>query len=408
MSTSRTGTVLMVTYGVPYPPDGGSRIRNLNTIRCLARQHSVIVLALAWDADEARHLPALRQHCEHVDMVLNHRSRAASMAALVAGRLAGRPLGTHPYYFPAMAAKVRDLAERRRVDLAVFDQIYVAPYVDALPRGGRCQTVLSLHDVASSQYRSMIPIASGVVGKGRQLLRSRAMARMERRYLRRFDHCVVVSAREAGLVRARHPTLPISVIDNGVDASLLRPLAEPSRGHGVLFVGDMQYGPNADAVRHFAGAIFPKVRTAVPDATFYVVGHRPPLAPSEHAVVTGRIPDSTPYYEAARVAVAPLRAGGGTRLKILEAMARGRPVVSTSIGCQGLDVRDREHLLIADTPSAFAGAVVELLTSAELRTRISRNARRLVEARYDWSIVNRRLTALYGELVRASLGPIAG
>jgi glycosyltransferase involved in cell wall biosynthesis len=395
-------TVLMVTYGVPYPPDGGSRIRNLNTSRWLARRHSVILVSLAWDPDEARHLPVLRQHCEHVDMVLNHRSRAARVAALAGGCLAGRPLGVSPYYFPAMAEKIRDIVARRRPDLAIFDQIYVAPYVDAVPADGSCRRVLSLHDVASGQYRSMLRIQPSVLRKGRQFLRWRLMARMERRYLERFDHCVVVSAREARLVRRQHPALPISVIENGVDTSTVRPLAEPPHGHGVLFVGDMQYLPNADGVRYFVDAVFPLVRSAVPDAKLYLVGHRPPRGPSDHVLTTGRIPDSTPYYEAAQVVIAPLRAGGGTRLKILEAMAHGRPVVSTSIGCQGLHARDREHLLIADTPSTFANGVIELLKSAELRARLGGNGRRLVEAHYDWSIINRKLTALYDEPRRVS------
>jgi glycosyltransferase involved in cell wall biosynthesis len=390
-------TILMVTYGVPYPPHGGSRIRNLNAIRCLSRRHSLIVLSLAWDPEEARYLPVLRQHCEHVDMVLNRRSRGAGVAALAVGCLAGRPWGAYPYYFPAMARKIRDVVADRHIDVAVFDQIYVAPYVDAIPAGHRCRRVLSLHDVASSQYRSMVRIQPSRLGRARQTVRWRLMARMERRYLGRFDHGVVVSAPEARRLRARHPTLPISIIENGVDTSLCRPLAEPAHGHGVLFVGDMQYGPNADGVRYFVDAIFPAIRAAVPDVTLSVVGHQPPIRPSDHVVVTGRIGDPTPYYEAAQVVVVPLRAGGGTRLKILEAMARGRPVVSTSIGCEGLEVTDGEHLLVADTPSGFAGRVTDLLESPELRARIGRNARRLVESRYDWSIINRKLAALYGE-----------
>jgi glycosyltransferase involved in cell wall biosynthesis len=159
----------------------------------------------------------------------------------------------------------------------------------------------------------------------------------------------------------------------------------------------MQYAPNRDGVRHFAEAIFPTVRAAVPDATLYLVGHRPPLSPSPQVVVTGRVADATPYYEAARVAVVPLRAGGGTRLKILEAMAHARPVVSTSVGCEGLDVRHGEHLLIADAPSAFAGAVIELLRSAPLRARLADNGRRLVEARHDRRAIERQLAAVYGE-----------
>jgi glycosyltransferase involved in cell wall biosynthesis len=138
----------------------------------------------------------------------------------------------------------------------------------------------------------------------------------------------------------------------------------------------------------------------VPDARLYVVGPQPPrlvdrLAVTGPVIVTGGVPDVRPYYQRSRIAIVPLRAGGGTRLKILEAMALGRPVVSTSIGCEGLDVRDREHLLIADTEASFAESVIELLGCAELRERLTRNARGLVESRYDWEIVNRTLADVY-------------
>jgi glycosyltransferase involved in cell wall biosynthesis len=390
-------TVLVVTYGVPYPPDGGSRIRNLNTIRWLARRHTVLLLSLTWDADEARHLPELRRHCDHVDMVVNHRSRAATLAALAGISLAGRPLGIYPYDFPAMAAKVREVAGRWRPDVAVFEQIYVAPYVDALPADARRRCVLSLHDVASSQYRSLVPLPRDPLRRLREVLWWRLMCRVERHYVGRFDRCVVVSARDADLLRRRHRTPPLAVVENGVDTSGVRPGPDPARGNDILFVGDMSYLPNADGVRHFVDTVLPRVRSAVPDATLHVVGHRPAVPASDHVVVTGRIAELTPLYDAARVVIAPLRGGGGTRLKILEAMAHGRAVVSTSVGCEGLDVRDREHLLIADTPARFAADVIELLTSPELRRRVAGNARRFVEARHDWSIVDRQLAAVYGD-----------
>ena len=389
----------MVTYGLPYPPHAGSRIRNLNTIRALSRHHSIIVLSLTWDAADRDHVAALRRHCEHVDVVLNHRSRAQSLAALVRGSLSDRPLAAFRYYFPAMADRIREVVATRPVDAAIFDQIYVAPYIDALPRDRGCRTILSLHDVPSSQYRSMVGIQRSAPARARHALWARLMTLMERRYLDRFDHHVVVSAREADLLRARHYAVPISVIENGIDAFACRPLPEPAHGDGILFVGDMQYGPNADAARHLADDIFPIVRAAMPRATLCIVGQRPAVAPGVHVTVTGRVADLTPYYRAAKVVVVPLRAGGGTRLKILEAMALGRPVVSTPIGCEGLDVVDREHLCVADTPARFARDVVELLSSADHRRRLVRAARRLVETRYDWSIINRKLTALYDDLL---------
>lgn len=399
-------TVLVITHGLPYPPHGGAKLRDLNTIRCLARDHSVLLLSLLWDPAEREGLGPLREFCEHVDTVSMGRSLHGRVAGVAEGVLAGRPLAASAFYRPAMACKIRRILASRPVHLVVFEQIYVAPYIDDVPAPRTARTVLSLHNVAADQYRSMIGTSAGAASAALAIPKWLLMSRMERRYARRVDHCIVVSPREAGRLRRALPEASVSVVANGVDTRAQRPLEEPEAGHVLLFVGRMQYAPNADAVRHLCRRILPLVRRAVPDVRLDLVGEHPPdvvtrLAETEGIVVTGGVADVVPYYRRSRVAVVPLRAGGGTRLKILEAMALGRPVVSTSVGCEGLDVRDREHLLVADTPASFAAAVVELLGSPDLRARIARNARRLVESRYDWEIVNETLRDVYrGVLAR--------
>jgi glycosyltransferase involved in cell wall biosynthesis len=156
-------------------------------------------------------------------------------------------------------------------------------------------------------------------------------------------------------------------------------------------------------VLYFCRSILPLVRREVPNVRLVVVGHSPTLqvrslAARDDVVVTGSVPDVIPHYRQARVAVVPLRGGGGTRLKILEAMALGRPVVSTSLGCEGLAVIDQEHILIADTPAEFASRVVQLLADADLRRVMTVKARSLVEAQYDWPIISQKLLALYRDL----------
>jgi len=398
-------TVLVVTHGLPYPPHGGAKLRDLNTIRCLAQEHSVLLLSLVWDPEELRGLPRLRECCDHVDTVPTRRSIRERIAAVADGLVAGRPLAASAFYVEGMARKLREIVERRRVDLVVFEQIYVAPYIDALPVPRTVRTVLSLHNVAAHQYRSMVGTQAGAGHKALQIPKWALMSRMERRYAGRVDHCLVVSPREAGLLRRTHPEVPTSVVENGVDALAYRPLGEAEGGQGLLFVGRMQYAPNVDAVRYFCRRILPIVQRAVPETRLYVVGEQPPdlvtrLAATGPVVVTGGVPDVRPYYQQSRIAIVPLRAGGGTRLKILEAMALGRPVVSTSIGCEGLSVRDREHLLIADTPARFADGVIELLRSPELRRTLAANARRLVESRYDWEIINGALRDFYRGVLR--------
>jgi glycosyltransferase involved in cell wall biosynthesis len=175
-----------------------------------------------------------------------------------------------------------------------------------------------------------------------------------------------------------------------------------------MFIGSMSYPPCIDAALYFCNEILPLIRRAVPGVSCHIVGRDPPSEvrrlTGPGLVVTGRVPDVVPCYRESTVCVVPLRAGGGTRLKILEAMALGRPVVSTTIGCEGLDVVHGEHLLIADTPEAFATSTVRLVTQPALARSLCANARQLVEARYSWDPIANRLMEVYEGMVASPNG----
>jgi glycosyltransferase involved in cell wall biosynthesis len=234
------------------------------------------------------------------------------------------------------------------------------------------------------------------------------MRRTETRYIPRFDCCLTVSRAQSALVTRLLPSVRPAVVENGVDCAALRPL--PHGGAALLFAGVMDYPPNADAAVFFCRSIMPLVRPLIPDAKLLIVGHSPPsqvrrLAGEPGVTVAGYVEDLIPWYSQAAVTVVPLRAGGGTRLKILESMALGRPVVSTTIGCEGLEVEHNRHILIADTPERFAGCVTRLLLDPALRDRIAAEARRLVEERYNWPAIGKRLLDVYNGLVRELPAP---
>jgi glycosyltransferase involved in cell wall biosynthesis len=246
----------------------------------------------------------------------------------------------------------------------------------------------------------MIRLNTGGLKKLGFILKWWMMRGWESTYAQRFDHCLVVSQRDGELLRSANPALPLSVIENGVDTTTYQPLREASAGNVLLLVGTIGYPPNRDAVIYFCRAILPLIQRRIPDVELYVVGHVPPpevqkLATRNNIVVTGSVPDVLPYYRQARVTIIPLRGGGGTRLKVLESMALGRPVVSTSLGCEGLNVVDGEHIMIADTPFEFAERVICLLQDKDLRARICDNAWQLVKTQYDWSVISRNLIAVY-------------
>jgi Glycosyltransferase len=233
------------------------------------------------------------------------------------------------------------------------------------------------------------------------------MRRWEARIATIVDKCITTSHVDKERLQSISKLASVSVIPNGVDVDLLKPLPFKMQSKVLLFVGTLQYPPNVDAASYFAREVFPYVTRQIPDATFVIVGSHPPekikkLGREKNIVVSGWVEDILPYYEQSAACVVPLRAGGGTRLKILESMALGRPVVSTSIGCEGLDVTEGRDILIADTTIEFAASTVRLLMDADLRRQLSHNARRLVETRYGWEAIGEDLIRVYSELAGGS------
>jgi glycosyltransferase involved in cell wall biosynthesis len=231
----------------------------------------------------------------------------------------------------------------------------------------------------------------------------------ESRVTQKFDRCEVVSELDQKILQNSYPQTSIEVVPNGVDTEAYRPLPRTTGTPTLLFVGKMDYIPCEDAVLYFSREIFPLVQKQVPDLRLLIVGVNPSpkvIQLNSAAIhVTGRVADIIPYYRQSSLCVVPLRAAGGTRLKILEAMALGRPVVSTSIGAEGLDVVDGKHLLIADSPEAFGEKVLLLLKNPDQYHQVAEQARRLVETRYDWNCIANRLNDMYADLSSSNASP---
>lgn len=402
--------ILYITYGFPYPLHGGMRVRNYHLIKAISRRYDVSLLSLAEGPEELEHLEALRPYCVSVDAVVAEEHSMLQHAAGVSRcLLRGEPLHTHLLGYPEMWRKVAELAERWDVRLAQIEHSYMAPYRQALPPGHPCRTILEFPDLGFVQYGRMLRLRVGLTRRARYLWEWRSARVWEPRYARRFDRCVVVSQSDAQALRGVAPDVPITVVDNGVDTEALRPLPEAVGGSDLLFVGTMSYAPNVDAVRFFVRHVLPEVRRRAPEARLVVVGKSPlpcirALGDRSDVVVTGSVPDVEPYYARCALSVVPLRGGGGTRLKILESMALGRAVVSTSLGCEGLEVVDGEHLLVADAPDALAERIVALLQDHDQRRGLTERARDLVERRYAWPILGERLMATYDALLAQAPG----
>jgi sugar transferase (PEP-CTERM/EpsH1 system associated) len=298
------------------------------------------------------------------------------------------------YRSRAFARRLRDLLAERIFDLIVCD--FLPPAIH-LPGTLPCRAVIFTHNVESEIWRRHAEIQTGAIGRYLYERQHRRMLRFERQTLARFDGVLVVSEADRRTFERLYPGAirrPAHVVPTGVDTGYFRP-AEPCsspESRSIVFTGSMDWLPNEDAMVLFCREMLPLIRRTVPDVTVSIVGRAPTptvtaLARQHGVIVTGRVDDVRPFVRDAAVYVVPLRIGGGTRLKIFEAMAMGKAVVSTAIGAEGLPVTDGEHLLLADEPRAFADAVVRLLGDVEQRRRLEVAARSLVLAHYDWSAV---------------------
>jgi len=396
--------ILIVDGMIPYPPADGGTLRVFNLLQRLSHHHDVSLLVLYNPLVQDESAAAfLRTCCAHVELVARReRSQRDYRRRLLRGALRGESLRLAAYRSEEMADRVRSLTEDESFDIMDVQRPWMAPYVEAISPASRCRKILTLYDVPYVQYRRMMWAERDRRTKLRLFYMDWLFSkRTTLKYARRFDKCVLVSALDCDVLRRAGPDLDIAVVPNGVDIGNYSPLAGPPMTPTLLFVGKMNYVPNVDGAVFFCREIFPLIKRQVPDAKLLIVGQKPDRSvqalASDDVTVTGYVESVIPYYQQSLVSVVPLRAGGGTRLKILESMALGRPVISTPLGCEGLAVTPDEDILVADTPADFAAQTVRLLRDGELRRRLIINGRRLVETTYDWEAIAQQLLQVYGE-----------
>lgn len=402
--------VLWVGHNLAFPPKGGALQRNYNLLREIARKCEVHVLAFDQpitrpaDVTPKDCVQALGQFCTSVDWV----ALAASSGFFrryrlaVKGLISGEPYDFVWLYSNEMARKLSRLAAEVRPDVVHIDALGLAQY---LPVVGEVGAVLNHHDVESCKI--------GVRGENdpNPLLRTyfkmeaKKLRIAEQRWCPQFGVNVVVSAEEGALLTRVCPNLVVQVVPNGVDTQFFTPRPDPDAST-VLFCGSMDMHPNQEAVEYFVKRIWPLILAKVPEARFQIVGRRPPdwvveMEKRDSRIqVTGYVDDVRPYFQQATVCVCPILSGGGTRLKILDSLAMGVPVVSTSFAASGLSLEDNRHLLLADRPESFADRTLRLLADRSLRERLAAAGAEQVDQLYSWSVVGRSLLDAY-EFARA-------
>jgi polysaccharide biosynthesis protein PslH len=405
-----TPRALLVCPWPPVPMRSGRAIRMMHLIGGLADSMEIDLVANDRGPIAEADLAPLRALCRRVEIVSSRREPPWRQAPRALGRLLrGQPFETKYFERPEFLDTVRARAASERYAVALVEETATGAALPALRPLHGARTVLLMHDMAHLQFRRMFRTERNPLEKLKLLLTWWPMRTWEPRTAGRFDLVVTVSEHERRILAAVNPAVRALVVPNGVDTHGVQPVPRPPAGRSLLLIGALDYPPNVDAASTLCRAILPRIRARHPDCTCTVVGRAPVaqvrrLADLPGVTVEGDVPDVRPYYAAASVAVVPLRAGGGTRVKILEAMALGVPVVSTTVGREGLEVEDGVHLLVADAPAEFADRVCRLLEQPDLCARLSAAGRRRVEDIYDWGGIaanfNRIILGLCGMALR--------
>lgn len=405
--------VLLVSAWFPYPPDNGSRIRVYNLIRALSRRHKVYLVSLLQDdsvRENARHLGDI---CEVVSL---HESAWFSPKGIkaIVGFFSSRPRSAVCTYDWRIRKAVEDAVDSIAPDVVIASTLGVVEYI---PCKTGLPAVLEQHNCEYAVLRRAANRMSGLLKRARYAAGWKKFAKWEAMICRCYDCVVMVSDEDRRMMLQAAPDLAdVRVVPNGVDVERYTPESyDPDVGI-LLYNGALTYGANLDAVRYYASEVYPILEREIPGVRLLVTGRTTGVdlrgvGDCPGIELVGYVDDIRDVLRRAGACVVPLREGGGSRLKILEAMAAGVPVVSTSMGAEGIDALHGEHLLIADTPDEFAHAIVQVLQDQSLRTRLASAARSLVERRYSWHSIGAQFVDVVESVAdRRSLpgkGPVA-
>lgn len=391
--------ILALSSWWPEPADNGSRMRIAHLLDTLAQEHEVHLVAFAESAAATLQSASLERICTSVRAV-PQRGAKLRPADRVVSLWRAEPASVRVWWSPAFAAHVEQRAQAVRPDVVIAFQLGVAPYACKVSGAPRVLEELELA-VMREQFTGQ--------RWGWPRLRAWLTWAKHRRYvgrlLRSFAACTVTSERELLLARQLiPPATTLAVVPNGADVLGSAGAWGEPEPDSLIYPGALSYSANLDAMAYFLRAIFPQVRAVRPGARLRITGkatheQRAALPTVDGVELTGYLPDVRPLVARSWCEVVPLRVGGGTRLKVLEALALGTPVVATSKGIEGLELEPGRHVLVADTADAFAEATARLLADPEARSRLGAAGRQRVAERYDWRAIGSALNDCIAETV---------
>lgn len=383
--------ILVISPQVPVPAHSGGAIRVLNMLRVLSQTDEVDLLSFQPSDLSQQDKKLLEQCCHEVIFVRRQSQRRwVQVPRLIKKALSGVPFNTKYAESPEYHAMVRERSASGRYDAIFFEHTSSAVLRHSLAPDHGAVTILTLHNIEAVQVRRMAQLEPRLFEKFKWWLTWGPMRRWEPRMAAQFDRVVVMSEMDRRLLQQRAPRLDSIITPNGVDTCAYTPFPEEVKKRRVVLVGSLDYEPNIQAVRWFHQSVWPRLAAVWSDAEMVVVGQNPPpeirqLHHPPAVSIHANVPEVQPYYQGALAAVVAVHSGGGTRLKILEAMALGIPVVSTPVGCEGLPVQHDHDILIADSDEAFARQLLDLERNPAQWQRLARQGRACVDQHFDWN-----------------------
>ena len=402
--------ILFLTQILPYPPTSGPKVKTWHVLRYLSQRGHKITLASFVRPEELPYVDAVKDVCSTVHTVPIHRSRVNDVRYFLRSLVSGRPFLVERDDLSGMRAVVQQVVKTEPVDVIHADQLTMAQFAFPLDTNGskKPKLVFDAHNAVWTITERMKDNAPFYL-KPPLWLETKRIKQYEGMLVTDFEATLAVAEPDrlalldaVQAYKSDETVPPISVIPIAVDTDQIRPVARNTDSLNILTMGTLYYPPNADGIRWFVQEVFPLVRGKMPNATLTIVGKNPPRdfvrlsEDSQSGVkVTGFVEELDPYFAKSALMVIPVRAGGGMRVRILEAFARAMPVITTTIGLEGIDAQRGSDVLVEDNPSNFADAVLRLLHDKELQATLASNGRRLVETKYNWQVVLDELDKTY-------------
>ena len=410
--------ILILSSLFPYPLKSGGHVRIYHLLKGLSKKNDISLLSLITDED-VPFIHEIEKYCQRVETVKAEynvtlwsklRSLFKPSNFFRTGRrlmklLRGAPLTEARSYFPKFDKKLKELLQNESYHIIQVEFYHMAQYIQSnRHRLGNAHIVLDELEIAHCILKGFSNVSRGFK-KFFYYLENLKIMRYEKKVWSLFDEIYAMSMLDKDKMLEIDSRLSISIIPNGVDTTYFQPDGRDKKSKDILFLGYLTHAPNIDGLLFFYHQIFPLVKDYVPQARIIIVGGG--LAPEieqipqrPDVIFNGYVEDARPIMDSCRLMVVPLRIGSGTRLKILEALAQGLPVVTTTVGCEGIEANDGTEVSIVDTPEEFAKKIVKLLMDDTLCRRMSEEGRRLAEEKYSWELIGRCLENTYNERVK--------